>query len=95
MYFTKYIKSYIILANGVLKMKSDKWIQPTIDLKKIGTDPNKIITVQNSGVLETDFYKYANNFHEAADVVLMQDKIDALVDAIKISRKTRRVRTIA
>lgn len=28
---------------------------------------------------------------EAADVVLMQDKIDALVDAIKISRKTNKI----
>jgi hypothetical protein len=53
-------------------MNSDKWIQPTMDLKKLGTDPNKIITVQNSGVLETDFYKYANNFHEAADIILRE-----------------------
>ena len=53
-------------------MKNDKWIQPTIDLKKIGTDPNKIVSVQNSGVLETDFYRYANNFHEAADIILRE-----------------------
>ena len=47
-----------------------KWPQPNMDFYKLGTDPSNIITIQNSGVLETDFYRYANNFYEAAIVII-------------------------
>ena len=47
-----------------------KWPQPNMDFYKKATDPFNEIEVQNSGVLETDFFKYANNFYEAAIVIV-------------------------
>ena len=43
-----------------------KWPKANMDFYKLGTDPSKIITIQNSGDLDKDFLRYANNFYEAA-----------------------------
>lgn len=47
-----------------------KWPQPNMDFYKKATDPNNEITIQNSGILEIDFHRYANNFYEAALVII-------------------------
>ena len=47
-----------------------KWPQPNMDFYKKATDPFNEVEVQNSGVLEADFFKYANNFYEAAIVIV-------------------------
>ena len=47
-----------------------KWPQPHRDFYKKATDPFNEVEVQNSGVLEADFFKYANNFYEAAIVIV-------------------------
>lgn len=47
-----------------------KWPEPNMDFYKKATDPFNEIEVQNSGVLEDDFHRYANNFYEAALVII-------------------------
>ena len=47
-----------------------KWPEPNMDFYKKATDPFNEIEVQNSGVLEDDFFRYANNFYEAALVII-------------------------
>lgn len=47
-----------------------KWPQPNMDFYKKATDPINEITIQNSGMLEIDFHRYANNFYEAALVII-------------------------
>lgn len=47
-----------------------KWPQPNMDFYKKATDPKNEIEVQNSGILEIDFHRYANNFYEAALVII-------------------------
>lgn len=51
-------------------MIDDKWVRPDMDLYHIEKNSNYIITVANSGNLETDFYIYSHNFYEAADNVI-------------------------
>jgi len=46
-----------------------KWIRPNMDLYK-NIDPQNIICVKNSGVLEDDFYRYAKDFNEAANILM-------------------------
>lgn len=53
----------------------DNWPKKIVDFNKLGSDSNKYVIVQNSGILEDDFYKYANNFYLAGDEIL--------IDAIK------------
>ena len=43
-----------------------KWPKPNMNFYKKATDPFNEIIIQNSGVLEDDFLRYANNFYEAA-----------------------------
>ena len=47
-----------------------KWIRPDMNLYHIGGSSKYIITVANSGSLDVDFYKYAQNFYEAAETVI-------------------------
>ena len=47
-----------------------KWPQPNMDFYKKATDSKNEIEVQNSGILEIDFHRYANNFYEAALVII-------------------------
>lgn len=47
-----------------------KWIRPDMDLYHIGENEEHIITVTNSGILEVDFYKYAQSFYKAAEAVI-------------------------
>ena len=47
-----------------------KWVRPDMDLYHIGGNNEHIITVVNSGNLETDFYVYSQNFYEAAENVI-------------------------
>lgn len=47
-----------------------KWVRPNMDLYHIEKNSNYIITVANSGNLETDFYVYSQNFYEAAENVI-------------------------
>ena len=47
-----------------------KWPQPNMDFYKKATDSKNEIEVQNSGILENDFHRYANNFYEAALVII-------------------------
>ena len=47
-----------------------KWVRPNMDLYHIEKNSNYIITVANSGDLETDFYVYSQNFYEAAENVI-------------------------
>ena len=47
-----------------------KWPQPNMDFYKKATDSKNEITIQNSGILEIDFHRYANNFYEAALVII-------------------------
>lgn len=47
-----------------------KWPKPNMDFYKKATDPFDEVTIQNSGVLEDDFFRYANNFYEAAIVII-------------------------
>ena len=42
-----------------------KWPQPNMDFYKKPTDQFNKIEIENSGVLEDDFHRYANNFYEA------------------------------
>ncbi|WP_338546576.1 hypothetical protein V1225_12005 [Emergencia sp. JLR.KK010] len=51
-------------------MMDYKWIRPDMDLYYIGENEEHIITVTNSGILEVDFYKYAQSFYEAAETVI-------------------------
>ena len=46
-----------------------KWIRNDMDLNKI-VDNNAVINILNSGILEIDFYAYARNFFEAANLVV-------------------------
>lgn len=48
----------------------DNWPNSSVNIDKLSTDLNKRIEVQNSGVLEKDFYRYANNFYEAGSEIL-------------------------
>lgn len=48
----------------------NNWPKSSVDIKKLGTDPSNQITVLNSGVLENDFYRYANHFYEAGDEII-------------------------
>lgn len=47
-----------------------KWVRPDMDLYYIGGNNEYIITVANSGNLETDFYIYSQSFYEAAENVI-------------------------
>ena len=47
-----------------------KWPQPNMDFYKKPTDQFNKIEIENSGVLEDDFHRYANNFYEAALVII-------------------------
>lgn len=47
-----------------------KWIQPNMDLFHIDENHGFVIDVMNSGNLEIDFYKYAQNFYNAAETVI-------------------------
>ena len=47
-----------------------KWVRPDMDLYHIEKNSNYIITVANSGNLETDFYVYSQSFYEAAENVI-------------------------
>ena len=60
----------------------NNWPKNNVDINKLGADLNKIVEVQNSGILEQDFYRYASNFYEAGDCIL-QDAI-ASGDARKL-----------
>lgn len=47
-----------------------KWVRPDMDLYHIGGNNEYLITVDNSGNLETDFYVYSQSFYEAAENVI-------------------------
>lgn len=47
-----------------------KWVRPDMDLSHIGGNNEYLITVANSGNLETDFYVYSQSFYEAAENVI-------------------------
>lgn len=47
-----------------------KWVRPDMDLYHIGGNNKYLMTVANSGNLETDFYVYSQSFYEAADNVI-------------------------
>ena len=47
-----------------------KWVRPDMDLYHIGGNNEYLITVANSGNLETDFYVYSQSFYEAAENVI-------------------------
>lgn len=47
-----------------------KWVRPDMDLHHIGGNNEYLITVANSGNLETDFYVYSQSFYEAAENVI-------------------------
>lgn len=51
-------------------MKEYKWVRSDMDIYKINKDSKNIISILNSGKLDTEFYKYAQNFYEAADQVI-------------------------
>ena len=46
-----------------------KWIRQDMDLNKIDNN-NMLITIENTGCLEKDFYNYAMNFFEAAEILI-------------------------
>ena len=50
-------------------MEELKWIRPDMDIDKINSN-NMVITIKNSGTLEIDFYNYAINFFEAAEIII-------------------------
>lgn len=47
-----------------------KWVRPDMNLYHLGENDKYIISITNSGNLDVDFYKYANNFYEAAEYVI-------------------------
>lgn len=51
-------------------MSNYKWIKPDVDLFFINKNNLNVITINNSGDLEKDFYKYAENFYNAAEYVM-------------------------
>ena len=51
-------------------MMDRKWIRPDMNLYHIGENKEHIITIANSGILEVDFYKYAQSFYKAAEIVI-------------------------
>ena len=53
-----------------------KWIRKDMDLNKI-VDNNTVINIQNSGILETDFFIYSKNFFEAANLIVKHLLLEA------------------
>ena len=60
----------------------ENWPKNNMDLSNLGNDLSKRVEIQNSGILEQDFYRYANNFYEAGTMIL-QDAINSL-DTLKL-----------
>jgi len=50
-------------------MREYKWIHPNVDFYHVDNNSSTVITVSNSGDLCLDFYKYANNFFDAAEII--------------------------
>ena len=46
------------------------WPKSNMNLDTLGNDNNNFVEVQNTGVIEKDFYRYANNFNEAGDEIM-------------------------
>jgi len=53
-----------------------RWIRSDMDIKAI-VNSSSIIKVENSGVLEADFYRYSKDFNEAANIIMKQLITDA------------------
>ena len=45
------------------------WIKPNMDLKNKTVNPTPV-TISNTGNLDVDFYRYSQNFHDAAEEIV-------------------------